>query len=166
MQIEAAVAREKFSPLNLERLDLEEPRHDEVRVRLVASGVCHTDMAIRDQVIPMPQPIVLGHEGAGIIAKVGASVAKVKVGKQSSSVETLVATAPAAKSVCRPIAMSSFNAISAAGARMERHLSPSMEKKCTLLWVKAHSPPCRLPRPQRDQSGQRCAPRAIGTSRV
>jgi aryl-alcohol dehydrogenase len=81
MQIEAAVAREKFAPLNFERLDLEEPRHNEVRVRLVASGVCHTDMAIRDQVIvPMPQPIVLGHEGAGIVEKVGASVAKVKVG--------------------------------------------------------------------------------------
>ena len=81
MQIEAAVARKKSGPLSFETLDLEEPRHDEVRVRLVASGVCHTDMAIRDQVIvPMPQPIVLGHEGAGIIEKVGASVAKVKVG--------------------------------------------------------------------------------------
>jgi aryl-alcohol dehydrogenase len=81
MQIEAAVARQKLAPLNFETLDLEEPRHDEVRVRLVASGVCHTDMAIRDQVIvPMPQPIVLGHEGAGIVEKVGANVSKVNVG--------------------------------------------------------------------------------------
>jgi aryl-alcohol dehydrogenase len=64
MQIEAAVARNKFAPLNFETLDLEEPRHDEVRVRLVASGVCHTDMAIRDQtIVPMPQPIVLGQRG-------------------------------------------------------------------------------------------------------
>jgi aryl-alcohol dehydrogenase len=81
MQIEAAVARKKFGPLNFETLDLEEPRHNEVRVRLAASGVCHTDMAIRDQkIVPMPQPIVLGHEGAGIVEKVGASVVKVKVG--------------------------------------------------------------------------------------
>jgi aryl-alcohol dehydrogenase len=80
MQIEAAVARKEFAPLSFETLDLEEPRHDEVRVRLVASGVCHTDMAIRDQaIVPMPQPIVLGHEGAGVVEKVGASVTKVNV---------------------------------------------------------------------------------------
>ena len=81
MQIEAAVARKEHAPLNFETLDLEEPRHNEVRVRLVASGVCHTDVAIRDQtIVPMPQPIVLGHEGAGIVERVGASVTKVKVG--------------------------------------------------------------------------------------
>ncbi len=81
MQIEAAVAHKAFGPLDFESLELEEPRHDEVRVRLVATGVCHTDMAVRDQkIVPMPQPIVLGHEGAGIVESVGASVAKVKVG--------------------------------------------------------------------------------------
>jgi aryl-alcohol dehydrogenase len=72
MQIEAAVARKEFAPLSFETLDLEAPRHDEVQVRLVASGVCHTDMAIRDQaIVPMPQPIVLGHEGAGVVEKSG-----------------------------------------------------------------------------------------------
>jgi aryl-alcohol dehydrogenase len=56
MKIEAAVARAKFAPLSFENLELEEPRHDEVRVRLVATGICHTDMAIRDQtIVPMPQ---------------------------------------------------------------------------------------------------------------
>jgi len=81
MKIEAAVARAKFAPLKLETLDLEEPREDEVRVRLVATGVCHTDVAVRDHtIVPMPQPIVLGHEGAGIVEKVGKSVTKVKVG--------------------------------------------------------------------------------------
>jgi aryl-alcohol dehydrogenase len=56
MQIEAAVARKEFAPLNFETLDLEEPRHNEVQVRVVASGVCHTDMAIRDQtIVPMPK---------------------------------------------------------------------------------------------------------------
>ena len=81
MKIEAAVARAKSAPLCFEQLDLEEPRHDEVRVRIVATGVCHTDMAIRDQVIvPMPLPIVLGNEGAGVVEAIGESVAKVKVG--------------------------------------------------------------------------------------
>jgi aryl-alcohol dehydrogenase len=81
VQIEAAVARKPLGALTFETLTLEEPRHDEVRVRLVASGVCHTDMAVRDQqIVPMPQPIVLGHEGAGVVEKVGPSVAKVKVG--------------------------------------------------------------------------------------
>ena len=55
MKIEAAVARAKSAPLRFEKLELEEPRHDEVRVRIIATGVCHTDMAIRDQIIvPMP----------------------------------------------------------------------------------------------------------------
>jgi aryl-alcohol dehydrogenase len=66
MQIEAAVARKELAPLTFETLDLEEPRHDEVRVRPVASGVCHTDMAIRDQaIVPMPQPIVFGPRRCG-----------------------------------------------------------------------------------------------------
>ena len=81
MKIEAAVARAKFAPLNFEDLELEQPRHDEVRVRLVATGICHTDIAIRDQtIVPMPQPIVLGHEGSGIVEAVGGSVTKVKAG--------------------------------------------------------------------------------------
>jgi len=81
VKIKAAVARAKFAPLTFETLELEDPRHDEVRVRLVATGVCHTDMAVRDQkIVPMPQPIVLGHEGAGLVEKVGSSVTKVKVG--------------------------------------------------------------------------------------
>jgi aryl-alcohol dehydrogenase len=81
MKIEAAVARAKLAPLYFENLELEEPRHDEVRVRLVATGICHTDMAIRDQIIvPMPQPIVLGHEGSGIVEAIGESVTKVKPG--------------------------------------------------------------------------------------
>jgi aryl-alcohol dehydrogenase len=81
VKIEAAVSRAKFAPLNFETLDIEEPRHDEVRVRLVATGVCHTDMAIRDHtIVPMPQPIVMGHEGSGIVEVVGEAVTKVKAG--------------------------------------------------------------------------------------
>ncbi|HEX4409887.1 MAG TPA: NAD(P)-dependent alcohol dehydrogenase [Xanthobacteraceae bacterium] len=61
-------------------VSLEEPRPDEVLVRIVATGMCHTDLVIRDQVYPVPMPIVLGHEGAGIVERVGAAVRKVLPG--------------------------------------------------------------------------------------
>jgi aryl-alcohol dehydrogenase len=81
MKITAAVARAKYTPFSLETLSLEEPRGDEVLVRLVATGICHTDIAIRDhKIYPVPQPVVLGHEGAGIVEQVGAGVTKVRVG--------------------------------------------------------------------------------------
>ena len=48
--------------MSLEALDLEDVRDNEVLVRLVATGVCHTDLAMRDQAFPVPQPIVLGTE--------------------------------------------------------------------------------------------------------
>jgi len=55
-------------------LTLDEPRADEVQVRMIAVGVCHTDMAVRDGWIPTAFPIVLGHEGAGVVVKVGSGV--------------------------------------------------------------------------------------------
>jgi aryl-alcohol dehydrogenase len=81
MQITAAVARAKHAPLSLETLTLDEPRADEVLVRLVATGICHTDMSMRDHAIyPIPHPVVLGHEGAGVVERVGAAVTKVAPG--------------------------------------------------------------------------------------
>jgi aryl-alcohol dehydrogenase len=80
MKIRAAVARSPNAPLHLEEIDLESPRDNEVLIRLVAVGICHTDIAMRDQVFPVPQPIVLGHEGAGVVEAVGRSVSKLRVG--------------------------------------------------------------------------------------
>ncbi len=80
MDITAAVVREKEQPFVIEELDLEEPRADEVLVRIVGAGVCHTDLIVRDQWYPVPLPAVLGHEGAGIVEKVGDSVTKVQSG--------------------------------------------------------------------------------------
>jgi len=74
MNITAAVTRATRSPMSLETLELEAPRDDEILVRVVAAGVCHTDIAMRDQAYPVPQPIVLGHEGAGIVEKAGSGV--------------------------------------------------------------------------------------------
>jgi aryl-alcohol dehydrogenase len=80
MKIKAAVTRTPHAPMLLETLDLADLRDDEIRVRLVATGICHTDIVMRDQMYPVPQPIVLGHEGAGVVEAVGRAVAKVKPG--------------------------------------------------------------------------------------
>lgn len=80
MKVNAAVVTAKGAPLEIRELELDALRHDEVRVRLVATGVCHTDAIIRDQVYPTPIPIVLGHEGAGVVEEVGESVTSVRAG--------------------------------------------------------------------------------------
>jgi aryl-alcohol dehydrogenase len=80
MKTEAAVARAPKAPLSLEQVDLAEPEEGELLIRLEACGICHTDIAMRDQVYPVPQPIVLGHEGAGIVEAVGAGVEQFSIG--------------------------------------------------------------------------------------
>lgn len=80
LEVIAAVARQPGADLSLETLALEEPRADEICVRVVATGVCHTDVVARNQQLPVPLPVVLGHEGAGIVEKVGSAVSKVAVG--------------------------------------------------------------------------------------
>ncbi len=81
MQIRAAVATAKWEPFVIQTLELDEPRPDEVLVRVVATGVCHTDLVVRDQYYPTPLPAVLGHEGAGIVERVGERVTRVQPGE-------------------------------------------------------------------------------------
>jgi len=57
-----------------EHLEVREPDHDEVKIRLVASGICHSDISVINGTIDWAAPAVLGHEGAGIVDTVGASV--------------------------------------------------------------------------------------------
>jgi len=78
MKISAAVLREKGQPFLLEELDLDEPRPDEILVRIAGAGICHTDVTVRNN--PLVLPVVLGHEGAGIVEKTGSRVTKVKPG--------------------------------------------------------------------------------------
>jgi aryl-alcohol dehydrogenase len=78
--IDAAVTESKGAPFTIKRLELDELRADEVLVKVVACGICHTDLIIRDQWYPVPLPAVLGHEGAGVVEAVGAAVSKVKPG--------------------------------------------------------------------------------------
>jgi S-(hydroxymethyl)glutathione dehydrogenase/alcohol dehydrogenase len=61
-------------------LEVRAPGPNEVRVRMVAAGVCHSDVSVIDGTIPFPTPVVLGHEGAGVVEEVGSAVRKVKVG--------------------------------------------------------------------------------------
>ncbi|GGT21533.1 NAD(P)-dependent alcohol dehydrogenase [Streptomyces chromofuscus] len=74
MRIRAAVAEGRSQPLVIEELELDQPREDEVLVRLVATGICQTDAHAWHQRIPVALPHVLGHEGAGVVERVGASV--------------------------------------------------------------------------------------------
>ena len=74
MRIEAAVAREANGQFVVEPVDLAELRPGEILVKLVGTGICHTDLAILDRLIPLPMPIVLGHEGAGYVHRVGSEV--------------------------------------------------------------------------------------------
>jgi len=80
MKIRAAVARAPHAPMVLEELEIEAPRDDEILVRVVATGVCHTDIVARDGHVPTPQPVVLGHEGAGVVERVGSAISKVVPG--------------------------------------------------------------------------------------
>jgi aryl-alcohol dehydrogenase len=80
MKTIAAVVAEKGAPFSLEEVELDEPRADEVIVRMVATGLCHTDLSVRAQYIPFPLPGVLGHEGAGIVEAVGSDVRRVAPG--------------------------------------------------------------------------------------
>ena len=80
MEIRAAIARDKGAALSLENIEIEDPRNDEILVKVAATGVCHTDLVVRDGMLPTPMPVVLGHEGAGVVEKVGSAVTKVKPG--------------------------------------------------------------------------------------
>ena len=61
-------------------VEVRDPGPNEVLVRVVAAGVCHSDVSVVDGTIPWPAPSVMGHEGAGIVEKIGANVTRVKVG--------------------------------------------------------------------------------------
>ena len=80
MEITAAVSRQAGAAFQIEQLHLETPRADEVRVRIVGVGLCHTDLIARDQAIPVPLPAVFGHEGSGVIEAVGENVRDLAIG--------------------------------------------------------------------------------------
>ena len=80
----AAVLHELNKPMTIEELELRSPGRREVLVKMVASGVCHTDVSISEGTLFMmqkpPLPIILGHEGAGIVEEIGEDITEVAVG--------------------------------------------------------------------------------------
>jgi Zn-dependent alcohol dehydrogenase len=80
MNINAAILWEQGAPLSVEAAELGGPRAGEVLVELKAAGVCHSDLHPARGEWPVRTPLVLGHEGAGIVREVGEGIQKVKVG--------------------------------------------------------------------------------------
>lgn len=79
MKIQAAVSRADGAPFEIEDVELRDPRADEILVRLVATGICHTDLTVK-AMAGGAGAVVLGHEGAGVVERVGPAVNGVRPG--------------------------------------------------------------------------------------
>jgi aryl-alcohol dehydrogenase len=80
MQIHAALTRSPAAAFSIESVELDEPRDDEILVRMVAAGICHTDLGVKAAWPTASAPLVLGHEGAGVVEAVGSAVTSVAPG--------------------------------------------------------------------------------------
>ena len=80
MQTKAAVVYEHDKPVTIDTLTLADPKKGEVLLRMSAAGVCHSDLSVVNGTIYYDPPVVLGHEGAGIVERVGEGVTYVKPG--------------------------------------------------------------------------------------
>jgi len=78
MKFQAYIAENE--KVSLKELQLREFDSDEIVVKIVGTGLCHTDLNVLHALTPTPQPIVLGHEGAGIVEKVGAAITEFQKG--------------------------------------------------------------------------------------
>ena len=88
MQITAAVLYDTTAqypyrdsqPLKIETIELDDPQHEEVLIKILASGLCHSDLSVMNGTLVKPMPIVLGHESVGIVEKCGTGVTGFAVG--------------------------------------------------------------------------------------
>ncbi len=80
MKTQAALLTEPKQPFRIETLDLQEPQAGEVRIKIAASGICHSDWHVASGDTQHPMPCVAGHEGAGVVEAVGEGVTRLKVG--------------------------------------------------------------------------------------
>lgn len=94
MKIQGAVLNEmgterpyaQTQPLEIRELELDAPGPDEVLIKISAAGLCHSDLSVVDGNRPRPTPMLLGHESAGVVEKLGANVTDLEVGQQVSTV--------------------------------------------------------------------------------
>ena len=80
MKTRAAVVEGPGEPFRIAELDLDEPRADEILVRIKAVGLCHTDLTVASMLPAEMFPRVFGHEGAGVVEAVGSDITGVKAG--------------------------------------------------------------------------------------
>lgn len=80
MQMQAAILTEAHTPFKIENVEIAPPKAGEVLVKMAATGICHSDWHIVAGKADFPAPIILGHEGAGIVEAVGAGVTRVQPG--------------------------------------------------------------------------------------
>ncbi|AIT82667.1 alcohol dehydrogenase catalytic domain-containing protein [Croceicoccus naphthovorans] len=97
MEAYAAIIERQGGEFVLDTVSLEDPRDGEVLVKIAAAGMCHTDLTVRDQHFPTPLPAVLGHEGAGVVERVGldyvsASPFRVPIARLAAAQSALAAT--------------------------------------------------------------------------
>lgn len=118
MQITAAVVNGVNEVYKLEKLTLGELYPDEVVVRMVASGICHSDEALRIGDAAYPMPAVFGHEGAGIIEKVGSAVKDFNVGDQVVMAYNYCGTCPSCRTG-HPSSCNQWTTLNMSGARTD-----------------------------------------------
>jgi aryl-alcohol dehydrogenase len=80
MKVRAAVAYQDRPSFSIEELDMSDPGPENILVRMAGCGLCHTDVKAREGTMGVPMPAVLGHEGAGVVERVGSRITKVKPG--------------------------------------------------------------------------------------
>jgi len=76
----AVVCRQWNEPCSVEEVSVEAPKRNELMVKIHACGVCHSDLSVTNGTIPMPPPIVVGHEAAGVVEEVGEGIQDIAVG--------------------------------------------------------------------------------------
>ena len=125
MKTKAAVVYERSGKFTIDQIEISEPMEDEALVRIAATGICHTDLAGREQYLPIPPtrafPAVFGHEGAGVVEKVGARATKVKPGDHVALSWNSCGTCPSCKSgneaYCDNLFLHNFNGARPDGPR-------------------------------------------------
>ena len=127
MKITAALTRAPNTPFELATVDLDEPRADEVLVRIVGVGVCHTDLVAQAGSMAITMPAVLGHEGAGIVEQVGSAVRKVKPGDRVAMTFLSCGKCPSCDSrepaYCHSMSALNYNGVRNDGSRTMRNES-------------------------------------------
>ena len=80
MKTKGALLRELNQPWEIEEIEIGDPKAHEIKIRMEAAGMCHSDHHLRTGDSPAPMPVLGGHEGAGVVQKVGPGVTRLKEG--------------------------------------------------------------------------------------